>query len=312
VLTANTSRIPKRRTVKFRFGPNGLHIFNRNTGLNIVCDEVSVPPALWARVPRTISVAITNRCDLRCAYCYAPKNHSSLNFDLLVAWLHELDSNGCFGVGFGGGEPTLYEQFVDLCKRIAEETALAVSFTTHSHHLSGKVVDALSGTVNFIRVSMDGVGNTYERARGRPFSALRSQLDLVRGLAPFGINFVVNAMTFPDLIAAVELASELGAADFLLLPERPVHGEGGIDPHTRRSLQQWIAAYKEQLPLAISEGDVDPSCYPTFTSDSGLRAYAHIDACGLLKRSSYDREGIVIGPDGVLRAIEQLNAQAKG
>ncbi len=53
---------------------------------------------------------------------------------------------------------------------------------------------------------MDGVGPTYEALRGRPFEALRRRLDTVSALAPFGINFVVNARTLPDLDAATTLA----------------------------------------------------------------------------------------------------------
>src|SRR5712692_127084 len=95
--------------LKHRAGPAGIHLFDRTTGVNVLCDEIQVPHALWASAPRQISVALTNRCDLSCPYCYAPKNRASLDLKTLIGWLCDLDSNGCLGVGFGGGEPTLYE-----------------------------------------------------------------------------------------------------------------------------------------------------------------------------------------------------------
>jgi len=52
--------------LKARAGPDGVHIFNRMTGANILIDEISVPIAGWSSAPRQISVALTNACDLKC------------------------------------------------------------------------------------------------------------------------------------------------------------------------------------------------------------------------------------------------------
>lgn len=52
--------------LKVRPGPSGLHIFDRETGLNILLDEVRVPLEGWAAAPRQVSVALTNACDLSC------------------------------------------------------------------------------------------------------------------------------------------------------------------------------------------------------------------------------------------------------
>ena len=95
--------------MKMRAGPAGIHVFDRATGTNVLIDEARVPPAMWSKAPRTVSVALTNACDLRCPYCYAPKDGGNLDIGLLAGWLVELDRHGCLGVGFGGGEPTLYK-----------------------------------------------------------------------------------------------------------------------------------------------------------------------------------------------------------
>ncbi len=58
---------------KQRRSPAGLHLFDRTTGLNILLDEIRVPASLWSRAPRQVSIALTNRCDLTCDHCYAPK-----------------------------------------------------------------------------------------------------------------------------------------------------------------------------------------------------------------------------------------------
>src|SRR3981081_1504427 len=120
-----------RPDLKVRPGPAGLHMFNRTTGWNVLFDEVRVPRAQWANAPRQISIALTNACDLACPYCYAPKNPAMLDFDRIVSWLSKCDLNGCLGVGFGGGEPTLYRRLPELCRHVSQKTGLAVTLTTH-------------------------------------------------------------------------------------------------------------------------------------------------------------------------------------
>lgn len=151
----------KRSRLKIRVGPAGLHFFNRATGVNILVDEIRPPSHLWAAAPRHVSVALTNACDLACSHCYAPKNPAMLTFGRLTSWLADLDANGCIGVGFGGGEPTLYPRLTELCSYAARKTNLAVTMTTHAHRLSDQLLNELAGNLHFVRVSMDGVGPTY-------------------------------------------------------------------------------------------------------------------------------------------------------
>jgi len=293
--------------MKMRMGPSGIHLFDRMKGLNILLDEVRVPPNLWARAPRQVSIALTNACDLSCPYCFAPKNPAWLDVDEVIGWLTELDADGCLGVGFGGGEPTLHRGLPDLCQYAAKRTRLAVTFTTHAHRLDDTLIAALFGSVHFVRVSMDGVGNTYEALRGRPFAAFRERMEKLRNLAPFGINFVVNAHTFPDLNAAIELAADVGASEFLLLPEQPSRTRPGIDSSTTTALREWVRFYGGCVPLTISEAGSDglATCNP-LAGEMGLRGYAHIDAAGVLKSSSYARDGVPIEASGVMAALELL------
>src|SRR5947208_772980 len=113
------------RQFKVRPGPSGVHLFNRSIGLNVLLDELAVPPECWSRAPRQVSIALTNACDLHCPYCFAPKHSACARFELVTRWLTELDENGTLGVGFGGGEPTLYRRFAELCLYATQNTGLA-------------------------------------------------------------------------------------------------------------------------------------------------------------------------------------------
>jgi MoaA/NifB/PqqE/SkfB family radical SAM enzyme len=270
-----------------------------------------VPQDRWAAAPRHVAIALTNACDLACAHCYAPKQFAALAPDQVCRWLAELDANGCLGVGFGGGEPTLHRGFAHICRCAAQETGLAVSFTTHGHHLlDGRLSAAIAGHVHFVRVSMDGVGQTYEAIRGRPFDTLLRCLEVVRTISRFGLNYVVNRRTLADLDAAVGVAQDTGASELLLLPEMPVRGCGGIDHTSRLDFASWVAAYRGPVPIVVGACGAEglPTCDP-LRRESGLRAYAHIDASGVLKASSYDVHGEPIGDGSLMRAVQVLGAQ---
>lgn len=298
---------------KLRGGPAGLHLFNRTTGLNVLVDEVSVPASLYSRAPRQISIALTNRCDLACAHCYAPKSRDELRFEIVAQWLAELDSHGTFGVGFGGGEPTLYPEFQSLCWHVARNTGLSVSFTTHGHHVDKTLAEGLQGSVNFIRVSMDGVGATYEYIRRRPFPDFLARLKHIRSISRFGINFVVNERTLPDLNEAVTIAADAGASELLLLPQVPVFGSPAPPLDILERLRQWVDSYSGPLKLCINEMSAESfqTCDP-LAKEGGLYAYAHIDAAGVLKSSSYEKAGVQIGDGSVLRAIDKLSRRSAG
>ena len=293
--------------IKIRATLGGLHLFNRSTGTNILIDEIRPAIDALALAPRQVSIALTNACDLACEYCYAPKTPAVLSFSNLKLWLRDLDANGTIGVGFGGGEPTLYPKFPELCKYTTEETNLAVTFTTHAHRLSSNLLQSLRGNINFVRVSMDGVGPTYELNRGRSFEDLVKKIESLRRITPFGINYVVNSHTFSDLDRAIELASAMDAREFLLLPEIATHSRSGINRITTNRLKDWIQSYRGAVPLAISEGNADglPTCDP-LEFETGLAAFAHIDAMGTLKRASYDTFGIKIDALGITSALQKL------
>lgn len=293
--------------MKSRIGPNGIHLFDRFSGLNVLLDESRPKEASWSTSPRQVSIALTNDCDLHCRYCYAPKHKASLCAGQVIGWLKELDFEGCFGIGFGGGEPTLHPAFVDICRQAAGETQLAVTFTTHGHRLTPQMVGRLKGSIHFARISVDGVGHTYEEQRGRQFASLLRSIELIATLSPFGINVIVNEHTVSELNAISELAQKFGASELLLLPQQATTVVESIDEMVGRALQDWVSNYRGKVRLTVSEAGAAglPTCVP-LPDERGLRAYAHIDASGMLRASSYSPVGEKIGNAGVLSALKRL------
>jgi sulfatase maturation enzyme AslB (radical SAM superfamily) len=285
----------------------GVHLFDRHSGLNVLADEVQVAADDYSQAPRYLSVALTNACDLHCAYCYAPKQTAMLSADRVVAWAAELAGAGCLGIGFGGGEPTTHPRFAQICEQVSRSTAMAVTFTTHGHRLTPRLVESLQGHVHFGRLSVDGVGDTYERLRGRPFGAVRTAAMRLRSLAPIGINTVVNASTIGELDDIAEFASGVGAVELLLLPQQATATEPGISASDAERLVRWIQFADPPIRLAISRTGVESSVVTAepIPGEDPLEAHLHVDATGKLRPHAYARTGVAV-TGSVLAAAHEL------
>ncbi len=297
---------------KVRLGSDGIHIFDRDSGTNVLLDEIIPPRDRWTLSPRQVSIALTNACDLECTHCYASKKPARLDFESVKQWMLELDGAGCFGVGFGGGEPMLYPKIKELCQFGRAHTNLAITMTSHGHRLSVPLVESLKSSVNFLRISMDGVHQTYEKIRGRSFLSLLEKLSLIKGQIPFGINYVVNETTIVDLMRAAKIAEELQAKELLFLPEA-AHGRGkAVTYQTLTQLSDWISSYRGSLQLSISSAHSElVRSQKPLPSESEEIAFAHIDANGILKRCSFDSNGQIISDKGVMQAYKKLIEERK-
>jgi hypothetical protein len=136
-------------------------------------------------------------------------------------------------------------------------------------------------------------------------------LGALREFSPFGVNYVVNSCTLPDIESAADFAERAGACEFLLLPEQAVNGRQGIASGTAKELIEWVERYTGGMRLAVSENGADgmPTSDP-FENETGLSAFAHIDANGVLKTTSYALRGTAIGSRSVLEALAELRNQS--
>jgi sulfatase maturation enzyme AslB (radical SAM superfamily) len=299
--------------MKIRRGPDGIHLFDRKKGNNILIDEIIPNVDTWTNSPRQVSIALTNACDLFCSHCYAPKQIAELDTSTVKRWMAELDDCGCFGIGFGGGEPTLHPGLVDICRFGQSHTNLAISMTTHGHNLDDTLLKQLAGNLNFVRVSMDGIGGTYESIRGRSFDNLMIHLQKLKHVFPFGINYVVNNRTIDDLVDATKIAEEVGASELLLLPEVGAGNGTSIDASTLALLKSWVPSYTGPLRMSISSSHADG--FPTalvLDKEEQALGFAHIDAEGTFKRTSFDKSGLKINDNGVMSTFRELNKQSLG
>lgn len=169
----------------------------------------------YGRAIEYLRLSVTDRCDLRCAYCipegfkdFEEPSHW-LTFQEVERLLAVFARMGLKRVRLTGGEPLLRRHVDDLARRIAALPGIEdVSLSTNATQLK-KMADKLrSAGVTRLNVSLDSLRpETVERINGRPvLDEVLAGLEAARaaGFTPIKINMVVmgdNVDEIDDMVA---------------------------------------------------------------------------------------------------------------
>ncbi len=162
-----------------------------------------------------LRLSVTDRCDLRCAYCI-PEGFKGfeepehwLTFDEIERLLGLFASLGMKRVRLTGGEPLLRRNVVGLVERIAGLPGIEdISLSTNATQLANMAHDLKRAGVSRLNVSLDSLRpETVEKINGRPaLDKILAGLEGARaaGFAPIKVNMVVmreNADEVDDVVA---------------------------------------------------------------------------------------------------------------
>lgn len=149
-----------------------------------------------------LRLSVTDRCDLRCAYCI-PEGFKGfeepehwLTFDEIERLLGLFAGLGLKRVRLTGGEPLLRRNIVGLVERIAAIPGIEdISVSTNATQLAGMAVDLKRAGVSRLNVSLDSLRpEGVEKINGRPaLDKILAGLEAGRaaGFAPIKVNMVV-------------------------------------------------------------------------------------------------------------------------
>ncbi len=280
--------------MKVRYELSGVHLFDRMSGMHVLLDEIGVKPESLCYAPRTLSIALTNACDLACHFCYAPKSRHQLTLEYLKELVKHIDELGTLEVTLGGGEPLLHPDFSRICNWIWENTKLAVSVTTHGHHFTPELISELSGRISCVRFSIDGIEPRYSQIRRRKLSDLIPIMEAVQKQIPIGINTVVSTGHVEALLHVIELAKSVGAMDLLIIPEHD-NGNFTLSNTEWQALQEIVMEHSKTCQLLITESAsqrLAVSSLVTHCENEFL--FAHVSADMKLKMNSYEKSGLDI------------------
>ena len=219
-------------------------------------------PATWdpLRAPVNVTWEITSKCNLRCRHCLSAgmsENQSGeLSFDQCRAFIDELDRMEIFQINFGGGEPFLREDFVDILEYAHSKgipTCVSTNGTVHgaslAHRLAGmpllRIQVSLDGATAATNDAIRGAG-TFERI----LDGIALLLD--QGFSNLSINTVVTRANYGEIEALCALARQYGIKTRLsrFRPSgnaRRAWLEYRLDSGQLAGLSEFLSAHREVL-----------------------------------------------------------------
>jgi mycofactocin radical SAM maturase len=171
------------------------------------------------RAPVNVTWEITAACNLRCSHCLSAGVRTDGSGELDPAQCRALvDELACmqvFQVNFGGGEPFLRGDFLDLL-RYTHTKGITTCVSTNGTVLDASLADELSGIAPvYLQVSLDGArAETNDAIRGRgTFARILVGIELLaeRGYPDLSLNMVVTRLNVGEIAEFDRLARHYGA-----------------------------------------------------------------------------------------------------
>ena len=103
-----------------------------------------------------IEYMINSPCNLSCPFCFGPdpKLNQSLSKDLKLKLIRNLKKNNVKKIIIAGGEPTLEEDIIDVCK-LSNSLGIGISLQTNGFYLN--VLRDLLEYIDFLALPLDGI-----------------------------------------------------------------------------------------------------------------------------------------------------------
>jgi len=171
------------------------------------------------RAPVTVTWEITGACNLRCRHCLSAglrtRGHGELDLAHCRELIDELARMQVFQVNFGGGEPFLRADFLDIL-RCVHERGITACVSTNGTVLDDALVDELLAMAPvYLQVSLDGArAETNDTIRGDgTFERILAGIELLsrRGYPDLSLNMVVTRLNVSEIGEFDRLARHYGA-----------------------------------------------------------------------------------------------------
>ena len=162
---------------------------------------------------------LTQRCNLRCKYCYVHQNTGDMDFSTAKKAIEMFTEQGLTGIVFFGGEPLLKKDLIYRIVEFAEDYApdrFHYKITTNGVLLDEKFVDYAEQTGIIICLSHDGIEPAHDFNRVYPdgkgtFEQTTEKLEMLIARQPYApILMVLDALFVDTLTESVEFFLEKG------------------------------------------------------------------------------------------------------
>ncbi|MEB3238266.1 MAG: radical SAM/SPASM domain-containing protein [Candidatus Sericytochromatia bacterium] len=127
-----------------------------------------------ADFPDHVDIEISSACDMKCPMCYtitdafkASVKKGLMDWDLYTKLVDECARNGVYSIRLSlRGEPFVHPRIIDMIRYAKEKGIREVSTLTNGLKLNPeKFTQALEAGLDWLTISFDGLGETYEKIR---------------------------------------------------------------------------------------------------------------------------------------------------
>ncbi len=187
--------------------------------------------------PHSISLTITNHCNLRCQMCgqwsregYIRNNLDYLKGEMgLAEWKGVVDELAAHNIQFlllRGGEPFMFPQIVELLEYIRAK-GMTISIDTNGTMLAPVADEIVRLGGMHLTVSVDGPEGLHDEVRGVPgtFQRLKEGVDRIRSAEArsnnqidLSICFTISRYNYRSLSAMPDVARSLRIGSIAIVP----------------------------------------------------------------------------------------------
>jgi SynChlorMet cassette radical SAM/SPASM protein ScmE len=175
------------------------------------------------RTPKKVDISITNRCNLRCRYCYHFESAGDVEGDLPAdEWLQffeELNRCAVTEVSLAGGEPLIREDLKEIIDGIVRNRmrfAILSNGTLIDDEMAAFLVS--TGRCNYVQISIDGsMPESHDAMRGRGSfaKAMEGLMTLRRRGVQVAVRVTIHRKNVHDLENVAKLLLEdVGLSSF--------------------------------------------------------------------------------------------------
>lgn len=169
--------------------------------------------------PSSIMFEITQRCNLRCKFCYLGK-YLNAETDMpkgkLFEIVNQLDEVGCIEVVLTGGEPLIREDFLEIYRYIKTKGILVIVFTNGTMITKEIVKGWRDSPPHWVKIALyAGTPEGYERISGNKKAyeqVVRGATLLKEANIGYSFRFVLTKNTVHEVEQMKELASRFGVS----------------------------------------------------------------------------------------------------
>jgi len=257
---------------------SGLHLYDRETGLHCLLDEVEVPREEAELCgPRHLSLMLTNRCNYHCEYCYVIKGNEDISFSFLEQVCSAAAELQVLDLTLGGGEPTLHPLFEPMVKFVWRNYDFGLSVTTNA--FDERSLYAIMGHVSSLRISLDQNGKRLTPQR-------RQLLERLSQCCSVGVNLLYSSGAHDWFSVTLKELLAIGLRDVLVIPQHD-NGRFILSEEDWHQLGELLGGDSGIHFMITEDAQTHLPVHTLETAHQGEYLFAHIDAHGYIHNRSW-------------------------